>query len=336
MSNYLFVNGQIRAQESKLLNVNRLDRMIGAKTPEEAFRVFVELQYSEYFDDNIKPKDFAKIIAQGLNETRKLIVFGTENAPGLQFLWLRFDINNLKRALKLKYLEGKTSIEDYSEEGGFSELGNLNKKALEEAIFEGKIREILPEQIKHAVLKAEAILEAKDKNFRFVEYAIDQAYFAALNAIAEKSSSLFLKELFDFIVDRTNFRNLARSIMVMEEPLVAEAWIGFGKGSFKVSQEIKTVQDFLNWTIQTRFSEIGRQLDEVDSKEEKLTRIEKFLDAQYLKFLEKSALGDVGGIQVPFAYFEKRLRNARLLKFVMFAKFHDIDPDEIYKTLAHF
>ncbi|MCK5460956.1 V-type ATPase subunit [Candidatus Gracilibacteria bacterium] len=336
MSNFLFVNGQIRAQESKLLNVNRLDRMIGAKTPEEAFRVFVELQYSEYFDDNIEPKDFAKVIQQGLKETRKLIVSGTENAPGLQILWLRFDINNLKRALKLKYLEGKTSIEDFSEEGGFSDLGNLNQKFLEEVVFEGKTRKELPDLLKNVVDRTEAILAEHDKAFRFVEYALDQAYFATLNIIVKKSISPFLKELFAFMVDRINFRNLARSIFILEEPLVDATWIGFGNVAFTSIQEIKTVQNFIAWTSQTRFSEIGKELDETLSKEENLVKIEKSLDAAYQKFLDQSVLGEIGSIQIPFAYFERRLRNARLLRFVMFAKFHDINSEEIYKTLAHF
>lgn len=336
MKNYFFVCGQIRAQESKLLNVSRLDRMIGAKSPEDAFRVFMELQYANYVDNKTQTKDFAKIIQKGLCETKDLLVSGTENASGLQFLWLPFDINNIKRTLKLKYLEGKDSIEKFSHEEGFSFLGNITQSELTALVFSQEAVETVPEPIVKVISTVDEILEAHDNEFRFVEYALDQAQFEVLKNIAKRAYSPFLKKLLKFSIDMTNFRNVTRSTFILGEKLQKEAWLKGGSFPLEATLEIENIESFISWAKQTRFESILKNLDEKEADEVNLIKVEKELDAQYQRFLEDSVLGEVASIQVPYSYFEKRLRNSRLLKFIMFSKFHNIKAEEIYKTLETF
>lgn len=336
MKNYFFVCGQIRAQESKLLNVSRLDRMIGAKSPEDAFRVFMELQYADYVDDKTQTKDFAKIIQKGLCETKDLLVSGTDNAEGLQFLWLPSDINNLKRTLKLKYLEKKDSIENFSHESGFSFLGSITKTELESLIFNQEEVETVPAPISKVLSTVDKILEEHNNEFRFIEYALDQAQFKVFKNIAKKTYAPFLKNLLKFLVDMTNFRNVARATFILGEKLPKEAWLDQSSFAFNSISKIENFKDFVTWTKKTKFESIIKQLDENLTDEENLIKVEKELDVLYQRFLENSVLGEVSSIQIPYAYFEKRLQNSRLLKFVMFSKFHNIDANEIYKTLETF
>ncbi len=88
MANFLFLNGRIRALESKLLDVGRLERMVGAKTPDDAFRVLVELQYADYFDEKTKASDFDNIMHRGLLETKEMIVESTNDFVGFKFCGL--------------------------------------------------------------------------------------------------------------------------------------------------------------------------------------------------------------------------------------------------------
>lgn len=330
---YSFISGQVRAQESKLLNVNRLDRMIGAKTPEEAFRVLSELQYSEYLEEGTTAQNFGKIIQQGLLETKQMLINGTDDAPGLNFIWLRFDINNLKRALKLKYLKGQKSIEEFTEDNGFSAIGRLTKDDLEKAVFQGQCVEVLDEGIFTVVSRTDEILEKNNQEFRFVEYALDQIYFETLSNIAEGGSA-FLQELFLRMANSTNFRNLARSVFILGDKVPEEAWVRFGDIAYSESEKIENFGDFVKWAEATSFGEVISTLEEGNSRN--LITIEKYLDKKYQKFLEGAALGEIASIQIPFVYFEKRLQNSRLLKFIMFAKFHGLSSDEIYKTLEKF
>mgnify|MGYP000123776905 CR=1 FL=1 len=132
---FLFLAGRIRALQSKLLSDSQIERMIGAATATDAFRVFSELQYAEYVSANVGINDFESIIDQGLQETKSLIISGTENAPEFQYIWKQFDVNNFKRALKEKLIDGATSITNFSAENGYDPLANISKSDIEAAVF---------------------------------------------------------------------------------------------------------------------------------------------------------------------------------------------------------
>ncbi len=332
---YSFISGQIRAQESKLLNVNRLDRMIGANTPEDAFRVLSELQYSEFLDENASAQSFDSIISYGLVETKEMIEKGVEENSGLLFIWLRFDINNFKRALKRKLLEGKTSLGEFTQENGYSSLGTIGEEGVEKIVFKGQLLEGIDEEFLEVVSRAQEILDKNNNEFRFVEYALDQVYFQVLNSFSKKSYSTFLKDLFSYMAQSTNFRNLARSVFILEEKIPKETWIPFGKLSYLDVEKTENFSDFIKVTERTNFSGVAEDLSESNGVEN-LVIIEKYLDKCYQNFLDESVLGEIASIQIPFVYFEKRLQNSRLLKFVMFAKFNGLSSKEIYKTLEKF
>lgn len=332
---YSFISGQIRAQESKLLNVNRLDRMIGAATPEDAFSVLSELQYSELLEEDTTAQSFDAIISRGLIETKEMIEKGVGEGSGLLFIWLRFDINNFKRALKRKLLENKDSLGEFTQETGYSSLGMSNEEDVDKVVFKGQLLESVDERILEVVSKAQEILDKNNNQFRFVEYALDRVYFQIIHSFTQKTRSGFLKDLFSFMAQSTNFRSLARSVFISEEKVPKDAWIPFGKLSYIEVEKIENFSDFVKLAERTNFSEVIEELDK-NNGVENLVIIEKYLDKCYQIFLDDSTLGEIASIQIPFAYFEKRLQNSRLLKFVMFAKFNGLGAKEIYKTLEKF
>lgn len=335
---YSFISGQVRAQESRLLTLNRLDRMIGAKTPEEAFQVMSELSYADLLEEGTRPQNFEKIIQRGLWETKHMLMSSAENDPGLNFIWLRFDLNNLKRALKLSLLTEEKTIENFSQANGFSNLGNLDQKAIETIVMKKKATGGISDELFAAVLTAETTLAKNDNEFRFVEYALDQAYFSTLYNATEETSlygDSFLADLFAFLADMTNFRSLARSVFVIGEKVPEQAWIPFGNMSYAQAQKIENMGEFTKWAEATIFARAVADLEEA-KESENLTAIEKYLDRTYQEFLDNAVLGEVASVQIPFTYMEKRLQNSRLLKFIMFAKFHGLSPDEIYKIVEKF
>lgn len=338
MTDLSFVCGQVRAQESKLFTVNHLDRMIGAKNLNDAFTVFVELNYAEYIDESTQAYEFGKIIDQGLLETKQLLMSGSDAAQALNFLWYRFDLNNLKRVLKLKFKEGATSIEDFSEENGFSLLGALSKQALEALVFKGDVLDGFPEAFTSVVLNAEDVLESHEQSFRFLEFALDQAYFLALANQLEYSASYygsdeFLGRLQILMIDLANFRSIARSVLVAKETLPEEAWILGGSLFYAEVADFSTFSDLQKWGKNTRFESCFEDINDGGDDMDMLSFLEKRLDVFYVSFLDDASLGEVASIQVPLVYFERRLQNARLLKFVMFAKSHGLSPEKIYEAL---
>jgi len=316
--------------------VNRLDRMIGAASPEDSFRVLVELQYAEYFDELTQAQDFSRIIQQGLQETKHLLVEGTQGHPGLEFLWLEFDLNNIKRALKLKYLEGASGIDSFEEKDGFSSLGNLSSESLASAVFEDRFSDNFPVAFVDVIRQTESILEANDRHFRFVEFACDQAYFLQLNTLVQRVKAPFLKNLFALKADQANLRMIARNILLFEEDFPAGMLIPFGSVVASEWHAVRDLSTFIKKFQQTADWKIGDCLSEDASPEQNVHALEKAFDQAYSQFLREAQEGEIDSISVVFNYFERRLQNARLLKFVMFSKFHGLSPDAIYKTLQQF
>lgn len=333
---YSFVSGQVRAKEASLLSVSQLDRMIGAPTPEAAFSVMSELVYADYFDDTVSAADFGKVIQQGLAETKHMIQAGSGDAPELGIIWLKFDVNNLKRALKIKLLEGANTIEDFSEDNGFSRLGNLDQAALEAIVFNAQPAGNIATPLWMAVNQASDILDQNGQEFRFVEYALDKAYFQAIESLDGLYPSYFLANLKAWLIESTNFRMTARSILSHGTKVPATAWIDGGNLYHADVEKLETADDFIRWASSTRFASSVADLQDAEDKALTLTQIEKGLDKAYQQFLSEASMGEVASVQIPYAYFEKRMANARLLKFVMFAKLNGLDSDTIYKTLETF
>ncbi len=335
MSDLIGICGQVRGLEPRLLNVNRLDRMVGAVDAEAAFSVLSELQYSDYLDQETEVTDFDRIIGQGLFETKELLQSGLNDHPGMDFLWLQSDLNNLKRALKQKLVENKTSLSDFGTDEGFSKLGNLTETDLNQIVFEKRPSGSIPYQLIESVNRAEDIFN-KTEDFRFVEYDMDEAYFHHLKAVAQESGDDFLQELCTMLANINQVRTIARSVLVNREAVPPEGHLPYGHFARDKASKIETFEELAR---QARMTELGRIFDEIeesDSDSEKLVKLERGLDHYYQDWLNREATGSIDSIAVLINYFERRMRNAQLIKFVMYAKFHGLDTDTIYKRLEHF
>lgn len=329
---FLFLSGQIRALQSKLLTLPQMDRMIGARTPEEAFRVLVELQYAQYFDESTRPEDFHRVIRQGILETKQLIQKGTDNDPAFEFVWRELDLNSLKRALKIRLVENGTEIKDFTEENGFSDYGDLTKEQVEAIVFRGEQLDQIPHEYGRAIAKAIAYFE-EHADFQQVEFLLDRAHFDFLDRIARKSPHDFLRNLLAFQADVTNIRSAARLILLYETALPAEGFLPYGTFDFSLFKEAKTREALLAALKKTRFEPMLQTLKAETAPEQLLVQIGRALDERFQAFLSDAESGEIGSIQIPLVYLERRLQNARRLKFIMFAKFYGLDPEKIYEVL---
>ena len=123
---------------------------------------------------------------------------------------------------------------------------------------------------------------------------------------------------------------------MVEEPLPEQAFVPHGEIAWNQAQEVKTFEDFVSFAAHTRFSYTLQDLADEASAEDKLSHIGKKLGEEYTRFLGNAQSGEIDGIQVSMGYFKKRLQNARMLKYIMFAKFHGLDSESIYAGLKNY
>jgi V/A-type H+-transporting ATPase subunit C len=340
---FLFISGQIRALEDKLLSVNRMDRMIGAKDASHAFRVLTEMQYAQYIDETVTPKDFLTIIQKGLQETKTFLQKGTDEAQELNAIWWNFDSNNIKRALKTQFAGTAAQVDTLSEEAGYSALATGSVAELNHLVFGTEISEdfemvLMPfvEAIKTSKALLETATAGDDAALKKMETIIDKAYYAAVKTMAKKTSNKFLKKYIKKAVTAANIRTLTRTILVLNESVSSDQYIPFsdikeseftGVENREALIELLISKEDLGFDALYRASMTDTQI---------LQMVEKQLDSLYQTFLKEADADSIGSVEIPFTYFERRFHNAKMLKYIMYAKFHGMTSERIYETVHTF
>jgi V/A-type H+/Na+-transporting ATPase subunit C len=118
---YVFFVAWLRAKEKKLTDRIDLDRMIGASTLEDAFKVLNDTNYSPYIS-NKKHSDLEEIIKEERKGFKKdLSIMGLDK-KALDFLFLEDQISFLRKEIK----------ENYFEKDSKKRLFEKNKEIMEE------------------------------------------------------------------------------------------------------------------------------------------------------------------------------------------------------------
>ena len=71
---YAYASGLLRARELKLLDKNRIDRMLEATKAEDAYRVLAEAEYGMDIDSIKSVFDFESLLAEEMKKTYDLLL----------------------------------------------------------------------------------------------------------------------------------------------------------------------------------------------------------------------------------------------------------------------
>lgn len=97
-----YATGLIRVLDKRILSQNDFERMLGAGTAADAFKVLNDTDYADNLL-NLKPKEFEKALSRDTKDLKKLFFKIIDNKLLLDFLFLKQDYLQLKLYLKAKY-----------------------------------------------------------------------------------------------------------------------------------------------------------------------------------------------------------------------------------------
>jgi len=118
---YAYTVGRIRAKEVKLLDENKVTRMVDATSFESAFEILAESDYVEHFGKISGSKDFEKALELEWNNVKKLIKtlapdFEKDSSKTIflkNYLKAKTDLEKIKTAILEKRTEGKDKLEEW-------------------------------------------------------------------------------------------------------------------------------------------------------------------------------------------------------------------------------
>lgn len=199
---YAYAIGRIKVMETRLLDRDRIERMVEAKSADEALKVLGESEYSDYLADLADVHEYEKILsAELLRIYRELRQLSPEEKI-IAFFARKYDYHNLKVLFKAAHLKEERP------ELLLPGLGNIPLDELVRAVSEEDFRNLPPRMQEAAQKLAEKLQDGFDP--QLVDLWLDQALYAELAEDVQRSKNKYLRDYFTGLVDLTNIKTFLR------------------------------------------------------------------------------------------------------------------------------
>ena len=200
-TDYLHLSARLRAMEGRLLTRERRERMLDARSDEEAFKVLSECGWEELASPDIPSLEASLASSRdaAFTELREL----APDPTLVDIFRVKYDYHNAKALVKCAS-SGQDSASMLSRGGRYS------PEALQEAIRSEEPGE-LSKTLWDALWEARDVLAATGDPQRS-DFVLDRAYFAELLKMAEESGSAFALDYVRLQIDSANLRAALRTI----------------------------------------------------------------------------------------------------------------------------
>ncbi len=198
---YLALTAMLRAREAKMLDRDRMDRMLNASSYADAAKLLVDCKYEDMSGLDSKMLDVVlNARKEGIFEE---IYRMSPEKELVDVFRLKYDYHNAKVIVKAA---GVGIGGDHL----LSEVGRVPSELIAKAYAEDHYS-ILPAALGKAVKEAKLML-AKSGNPQLAEFILDRAYFEEMTAIANQQGSAFLQGYVKVMIDSANLRTAVRTV----------------------------------------------------------------------------------------------------------------------------
>ena len=197
---YLSISAALRARETHLLNRERMERMVDARSGEESAKVLAECGYPEL------PALTSRALDEMLSQARAGLYRELKGAvpdPGLvEVFQMKYDYHNAKVLVKAAALgidAGRLLMEG----------GRWNAAQIKDAFQRDSLRDFA-DPFRQAVAQAREVLSA-GSDPQLADFILDRACYAEMAAAADTADSEFLRGYVRLLVDAANLRSAVRA-----------------------------------------------------------------------------------------------------------------------------
>ncbi len=200
-TDYLFLSTRIRALERSLLSRERMERMLDAQTVGDAVKVLAECGYPEV--EEVTASSINGMLAAVRQRTFDDLYLFAPDPNIIDVFKVKYDYHNAKVLLKSEAL----GIEA---DNLLVSTGRVPAAQIKECIHASDFRG-LPGSLAGAIQQARETL-GNTRDPQIADFALDQAYFADMFAIARESESSFLEGYVRINIDAVNLKSLVRTL----------------------------------------------------------------------------------------------------------------------------
>lgn len=312
--------------ETRLLDKAKIERLLDAKSAEDAFRILGETDYSNVMGNVKRAEDYEIVLSADL---RRLYKFVYEICPVKEIVDLmsaKYEYHNLKVLIKGKILQ-----KDFSNMLiglGKEDLGELKRK-IDTDNFRG-----LKAPIQKAVEETLTQYELT-KDPQIIDIIMDKHMFLALEKIKKDINYGFIDKIVNAMIDLTNVRTLLR-IKKQEKGrefaslvLVDGGSIGKGKLLALLTDTPENIMAKLSFS---NYKALIKEGMEAYIQTGSVTLLEKLSD-NYIMSLMKDAKFVTFGPERILSYIYAKETEIKIVRIIMVGKLNNIAEEVIRERL---
>ncbi len=199
-TDYLAISANLRARENRLLNRERRERMLDARSDEECTKILTECGYAEPEDLSVPAVN--AVLARAREDLFRELKDTVAQPALVEVFQIKYDYHNAKALLKSEAIgeDGRRLLM-----GG----GRYDPKALAEDFHRGDLKNYSP-AFQAAVREANAMLTDRRDPQR-ADFILDKACYAEMAQCAKIGGSPFLEGYVRLSIDAANLRAAVRS-----------------------------------------------------------------------------------------------------------------------------
>lgn len=325
---YAYAVGRIRALETRLLDKNKLDRMIESPSAQEALKVLSETDYAGLVAELDSVYDFEKILQEEIKRVFLLLQQISPQPFLIHLLSWKYDVHNLKVLLKAKFLqEAEMEI--------LIPVGSMPTEKLRAWVAEDDFRD-LPGALRRA---AEQVVEefAVSGDPQMVDLYLDRAYYEMVLTGARQERSSFLEGLFIREVDLTNIKTFLRiKRMKRDKNFFKKAFLPGGRlGADLFISLLEEPLEFLaDRLAMSDYAPVVVEGVREWLEKGSMARLEKLADDFILDYLRQGKRTPFG-LEPLIGYFYAKETEIKNIRLILVGKINGLPIEAIRERLRH-
>lgn len=337
---YLALTAMLRAREAKMLDRDRIERMLSAADFADAAKLLADCGYEDMSAMNASQLDAA------LNARKKAIYeeIGRmcPETSLVDVFRMKYDYHNAKVLVKDGALGAGadgTAVATTTAVGGaagagqrlLSQLGRVPAGKLADAVAEARYSEV-PEVLAGAIQEAQVVL-AKTGNSQAAEFILDRAYHKELEVLAEKQDSTYLKGYVKVLIDAANLGAAVRTVRMKKGvDFLMTALFEGGNASARAVADAAMNGDALLVLFQATPLEDAAALGVDAMKGGSMTKFELACDDAVTSYLGRAKMVSFGSEAV-VAYLARLESEITAIRMILTGRLAGINPAVIRERL---
>lgn len=205
-TDYLFISTRLRVLENQMLTRERMERMLEARSNEDAAKVLSECGYQGL--EPLTPQALEQSLAQSRAETFAELAAMSPSPQIVDVFRIKYDYHNAKALVKC-------AASGQSASRMLIDAGRYPAEKFREGMQRGELGE-LSEPLQKATMEAMDVLSATGDPQRS-DFVLDRAYYAELGQVAEASGSSFLQAYVRLMIDAANLKSTVRTLRMHKD-----------------------------------------------------------------------------------------------------------------------